>query len=279
MKTPSYHTHTELCDGKAPAEEYIKAAIEKEIPAIGFTGHAPVPFQSWWNMTNEDYKFYLKEIERLKLKYSDKIIVHKGIEADYIKDVTGIDKFVNDKLDYIIGAIHYLHIKKENVNWDFIISPKIFSKGIEIYFGNDIKIIVKKYYEAINNMLDDNPPDIIAHIDQINKFNKGNKYFSPQDDFHKKAINETLQLAKEKGTIIEINTRTVYRGLTEDFNPSFSIIKTMKSMNIPIIFSADVHKTSETGLFIKEAIAKAKAAGYNSHAVYTEGSFSEVELL
>lgn len=273
MRFPNYHTHTHYCDGTSLAEEYIKAAVKYGMPALGFSGHAPVPIKSWWNMNTQKYRTYRTEIQELKQKYKGTIDIYWGVEADFIDGIAEPDDFRSDQPDFIIGGIHFLPIEETGDNWDFISKAKYFEQGFQRYFNNDGEKLVKHYYEQMNKMLETNKPDIIAHIDQVNKFNWGDFYFSETAAFYTKAVDETLDMVKQNGAIVEINTRVAYRKLSEQFNPSLDILKKMNERNIPILFSADAHKPEQVNMLLNEAAEMAMAAGYKEHYVFNGKKF------
>ena len=75
--------HTTFCDGKNTAEEMVLSAIEKGFSVLGFSGHAPMPFETDWCMTEEFALCYREEVTRLKEKYKGKIRIYCGIEQSY----------------------------------------------------------------------------------------------------------------------------------------------------------------------------------------------------
>ena len=82
----NFHTHTVFCDGADTAVDMVLAAIDMGMDEIGFSGHAYTPFDTSWCMTPETTERYIAEVRRLAEKYSDKIKVYCGIEADLIKN-------------------------------------------------------------------------------------------------------------------------------------------------------------------------------------------------
>jgi len=259
------HTHTSYCDGKGTAEEYIIAAIEKQMTCIGFSGHAPVPFKSWWNMSNENFKNYIKDISFLKEKYINKIEIYLGIEADYIKGIVKPDDFIPYNLDYTIGSIHYLNAGKSATPWDFIISPSVFKKGLEELYKKNIKKLIRDYYEQMMLLADNKSVDIIAHFNQINKFNKNNIYFDETEKKYLQIVRESLEYISSKEKIIEINTRGKFKKLSNEFYPSINILKICKELNINITLSADAHSPNEVNSLLNEAANYAKQAGYKEY--------------
>ena len=55
----NFHCHTQYCDARANAEEFVISAIEKGFKKLGFSGLAPIPFRSAWNMDEENFDNYL----------------------------------------------------------------------------------------------------------------------------------------------------------------------------------------------------------------------------
>jgi len=277
-KIPNFHTHTNYCDGKARAEEFIKAALDKQQPAIGFSGHAPVPFDSWWNMSEENFRIYQTEIRELKTKYADQIAVYMGIEADYVAGKVSPADFAPLPLDYIIGSIHYLQPERAETPWDFVISPKIFEDGLFNFYDGNIKFIVKDYYKASCEMIETGGFQIIGHCDQIGKFNFKNKYFSENEHFYQTYLNEMLNLISEKNIIVEINTRGRLKNLSEEFYPSLQTLKLCKQKKIRIMLSADAHTPPETDSFLHEAAEVAQRADYTNVEIFENGTFKSVSI-
>ena len=59
-----YHVHTSFCDGSCPPEEMVRAALEKGMDAIGFSGHSHTAFDESWCMSPAGTEAYRAEIAR-----------------------------------------------------------------------------------------------------------------------------------------------------------------------------------------------------------------------
>ena len=74
----NYHTHTALCNhAKGEIRDYVEAAVERGLKTIGFSCHAPYPFElkdysSWYRMTTEQHDKYATEILALKAEYKER---------------------------------------------------------------------------------------------------------------------------------------------------------------------------------------------------------------
>ena len=75
MILSDFHVHTNFGDGKNSPEEIVLTAINRGLTAIGFSEHAYVPFDSGYCLTPETSVTYRNEINRLKKKYENKILV------------------------------------------------------------------------------------------------------------------------------------------------------------------------------------------------------------
>ncbi len=268
---PNFHTHTEYCDGKGSPEDYIKEAVKLKLPALGFSGHAPVPFDSWWNMSENDFEKYRLEISFLKEKYKNKLEIYTAVEADFIRDLVKPSDFKDKNLDYIIGSVHYLYPENADKPYDFIISPEVFKEVLSKFYQNDIKKLIKDYYRQINLMIESGSVDIVGHLDQVQKFNKNNLFFDEKKDFYMPIVCETLDLISEKKLILEINTRGKLKKQLENFFPSTQIIIEAKKRDITFMLNADAHKPEELNSYFPEAKAYLSNLGINELAVFEKG--------
>ena len=102
--------HSHYCDGEGQLEDYIKKAIERKMFAIGFSGHAPLPFVSDWHMKKVRLDEYLNEISVLKNKYDKDIKIYSGLEVDYIVGIIGPNNFQKHHVRYNnrIGSLCWL---------------------------------------------------------------------------------------------------------------------------------------------------------------------------
>lgn len=212
---------------------------------MGFSAHAPVPFENKWSIAPSDLEKYFFEIEQLKKEFIKEITILLALEIDYIPGITAeFSSYKNSNLDYIIGSIHFVKNKVNNGLW-FIDGPiEGYIKGIEEIFNNDIQLAVGNYYQQISEMAKIQKPDIIGHIDKVKMNNKG-RFFSEEEKWYEKLIDKTLRDIKDCGCIIEINTRGIYRKKCNSLFPSLSIIEKIHFLDIPIIVSSDAHQPEE----------------------------------
>ena len=155
MDLCNYHSHCDFCDGKAPAEEFVRAAIEAGFHGYGISSHAPLPFETRWTLRREDVPAYLAEVERLKKKYAGEIEVYAGMEIDYLDEAWNPASayFQALPLDYRIGSIHF--VKNEAGELMDIDGPSAdFRVNVERLFGGDLRRVVEAYFDASMRMVE-----------------------------------------------------------------------------------------------------------------------------
>ena len=274
----NYHSHTQYSDGKGAAELYVQSAIEHQMYAYGFSCHSPVPFNSGWNMKYENLLEYIHTVNRLKEKYKDKIKIFLGMEIDYIKNITGIKNFAHLGLDYTIGGIHFLGFFEDGKAWDYDGGKPLYEKGLNELFGGDIKRLVKYYYEQVNDMVVNEKPDVIAHLDLIKKYNKGNYFFDETEKWYRDLVFETLKVIARSNSIVEINTRGVLKGLDHEFYPSNFIIEKCKELKINVCMNADTHKPQDVMALLPDVKKLLSEKGFKEVFIFDEQGWHPIAI-
>ncbi len=243
----NYHTHCHYCDGKYAPEAYVLEAIEQEFAALGFSSHAPLPFDNEWSMRGDQVENYLNDIRLLRLKYDTQLQISCGMEVDFIPNrITPKSDFIqNLDLDYIIGSIHFVDAFEDGRPWEIDGTHRIFKDGLHQIFEGNIQQVIKRYFELTRQMLADAKPDVLGHLDKIKIQNPCSKFYQESSFFYKREVFRTLEAIADSEVIVEINTRGVYKKLHVEPYPSHWILKRMHYMNIPIMLNSDAHHPRE----------------------------------
>jgi histidinol-phosphatase (PHP family) len=104
-------------------------------------------------------------------------------------------------------------------------------------------------------------PDIVGHLDKIKMHNKG-RYFNEDEAWYKDLWMETLEIIRQSGLVIEVNTRGIYKGRCPDLYPGEEILREIKKMGLPITLSSDAHHPSEINGQYSQAIKDLKKIGF-----------------
>jgi histidinol-phosphatase (PHP family) len=276
----NFHTHTTYSDGKAEPEEYIKAAIEKGLRSLGFSEHAPLPFENNFSVKDvHQLNQYVTEIRGLKEKYKEQLNIYAALEADYIPGVSLGFKLLKDNfnLDYIIGSVHL--VKHPDDRMWFIDGPdrEVWKNGLEGLFNNNIRTAVTAYFHQVMGMIASQKPEVIGHIDKIMMHNR-NDFFTEDEKWYRDLVSQCLEVAKQHNCIIEINTRGLYMKRYHSFFPGPGIMKEMAKLQIPVTISSDAHKPDEVALGVDDAAEALRAAGYEDVWIFEGNSWRSVPL-
>lgn len=248
--------HTPLCKHACGKPiEYVRRAHEIGLKVIGFSDHCPAPanFDTECRMDLSQIERYIEIIEEVKNNpYGIEVLC--GMEIDYVPGkmdevASLIDSY---DFDYIIGSIHHV----DDYPFD---NPQYIDKWST---PEKIEYIWNKYANLLKDMVASFKLDIIGHIDLPKKFG-----MLPRNmDFFRSKISEVVQIASDKGVLIEINTAGKRKPVKE-FYPSLDIMQLIKLNGGSITFGSDSHSPDEVGSDFDTASSLAINAGFKDYTV------------
>ena len=221
----NFHTHSTFCDGKSTPEEIVRAAIQKEFGAIGFSSHSEML---------QDPEAYVREIHRLKAAYRGQIRILCGIEADW---PCPLDL---KPYDYVIGSVHFVptpHGGRLAVDD----TPEILLNGIRDEFGGSAERFVRAYFKTEREMILAGSFTILGHPDLVRKFNAKTPYFDETAAWYNEELAQTADAIKKSGKRVEINTGAISRGWMDDAYPSAAFRALLRARGVRFILSSDAH--------------------------------------
>ena len=268
------HTHTIYCDGKSTIEENIISAIDKKLISLGFSGHSYF-YKDSYSMSEENTIKYLEDLKKYKKIYKDKIQVYIGIEGDYYSN---LNKKTDDEmgLDYRIGSVHY--ISDDNNNYFPIdMSKDGFNDAVK-HFGN-IKEVIYRYYDNMIQMIETQKPDIIGHLDLVRKYNANKEYFTEEEDWYIKKVDEVIDvISKNKNIIVEVNTKIMNKNNLDAHYPNKNTIKKLLEKNIQLTINSDAHNANNIDHFYIEAACELKKLGVKSIKMLIDNQFKNINI-
>lgn len=273
MKT-NFHTHSTFCDGKDSPEENAIAAVQKGFDTLGFSSHAELPFSDDWHLKVERFSEYEEEINRLKEKFSGKLNIRLGFEADFIPGITEptYETYGKFKPDFLIGSVHFVYNGKGIFEADG--NAESIHDAIEKFYGGNAKEAVIRYFEEEREMIEHSRTNgmfqIIGHADLIRKSNrksnllgKGMDFFDENESWYKEQIRLTADKIAGAGIVAEINTGAIARNNMKTPYPSEEFLALLKERNVPITINSDAHSKEALDYAFEKAVALAKKTGYN----------------
>jgi histidinol-phosphatase (PHP family) len=273
-----FHLHTSFSDGSGSVEDFVTEASRQGFTHLGFSDHAPVPFDNPWSLKSAVADAYVEIIE--PFRHSNALKVYRALEADFIPGITLPFNTLRRqfKLDYIIGSVHLVKPDSTGKLWFIDGSDETeYFNGIRDLFDGDVKAAVSAFYRQQMMMIDQEKPDILGHFDKIVMHNKG-RLFSGKEPWIRVLQDELLEVVRKSGVAVEINTRGLYKGRHTSIYPSIPLVLQCASEKIPLILSSDAHKPEEISCFFPETLAGIKKAGILELSVFEEGKFHAVPI-
>jgi histidinol-phosphatase (PHP family) len=282
----NYHTHCEFCDGRASAAEMARAAHAAGYRILGFSSHCPLPFQNDGNMELSRLGEYEAEIRRLGREWSGRgLEVLLGLEIDWIPGLCSPrdEVFASAGLDYSIGSVHFVDLPgSERLVVDHDLAHV--EAKLATYEGKDAgRDIYETYYRRLSELIESGGFDILGHFDLVKKNNGADaggagRFFDESSPGYLEAAFGTAALLRGRDIVAEVNVGGMSRGKVKEPYPSLAILRELRASGVRITFSADAHAPSHLGSHLDTARELAKAAGYDSVAVLTKGSWTEVGI-
>jgi histidinol-phosphatase (PHP family) len=167
-------------------------------------------------------------------------------------------------LDYSIGSVHFVDAFSGGIPWTIDGASNEFFKGFEQIFKNDTRKLVTRYYKLVREMIETDHPTIIGHLDKIKMHNRYRTYLDEQENWYHDCVEDTLDLIAEKGSIVEINTRGIYRHDQADLYPGKWILERVFRKKIPVMINTDAHLPDEIESGYAYAAGVLKDIGYKS---------------
>ena len=234
------HSHTQFCDGHAPMQNFVEAAVAAGFANYGFSPHYPVPLPSPCNMSMESVPLYLNEFNRLKGLYSDRISLFAGMEIDYLGPEWGpsSDYFAGLPLDYRIGSVHFIRAKDGELI-DIDGSADRFRMNMKLHFGDDLRYVVETFFASSAAMVEAGGFDILGHFDKIAQ--NASYYQSGVEDtqWFQSLADDYVRMICDLKPIVEINTKA--KELHDRIFPSERYLPQLIRAGVPLVVNSDAH--------------------------------------
>ena len=276
----NFHQHTHYSDGSGTPGDYAREAIRQKMVAIGFSEHSPLPFDNASSIRQENIDSYITDTEQVKKEYKGRLNVFRALEMDFIPGMSDNFDYWRQrcKADYLIGSIHLVKPEHGDELW-FTDGPDyhIYDQGVQDYFGRDIRKAVRQFFHQTNQMITSQSFEIIGHFDKIRMHNR-NRFFTDEDKWYRELIDETVSLIKEKGLVVEVNTRGKYKGRCDEFFPDGYALEKVRENNLQVTVSSDAHQPGEICKLFSDAETRLREMGFPALTVLTDKGWTGISL-
>jgi histidinol-phosphatase (PHP family) len=270
----NYHSHSKYCDGKGELFDYIVAAQKNNVFSMGFSSHAPVPFDCRWTMKKENLPLYLEEVDHLKNTVKG-IEIYKSLEIDFIPGIVSPFDY-KDELDYLLGSIHFVDKFPDGRPWEIDGPHTAFLEGLNTIFKGNFKDAMVRYLELTREMIFASAPAIIGHLDKMKIQNVDGKYFNESDTWYKDEMMKTIKLIEQAGLIVEVNTRGIYQKKSTTTYPGPLILELLRDKKIPIMINSDAHHPDDLVNQFTSTAALLIKLGFKTVSVMLDGQWKQL---
>jgi len=274
------HMHTHYCDGGEEPLKYVKEAIAKGLISIGFSAHAPAPFECNWAVPQNKLGKYIEEIKNLKNEYKTHLQIYLGLEVDYFPDIVPytLNLLKSEPFDYFIGSVHFIDFYLDGKRWTIDGPNEEFRKGFNDIFNNDAIEVTRKFFEYNRKMIMDLKPPVIGHIDKLKMQYRPDCFISEDHPVFKEELLKTLEIAQKAGSIVEINTRGFYKKRDNGFYPGEAVFKDMHDMGVKVMVNSDAHLPHEITSGFDIAFQALRKAGYKEHYILFNNKYEPISI-
>lgn len=270
MVLRNYHTHSIHCDGCCTVDEMVRAAIAQGMNALGFSGHATIPFDLRYCTAPKDFPPYIEAVNTCKETYKDQLEIYLGVEDDFYAVRPDFPR------DYTIAASHYM--QKDGIYHYVDHSEELLRKAIKEGFEGDPYKMTAYYFEIVAGFPERMTFDFVGHFDLVAKFNESGRLFDEDDPRYWKPALEAMEHLCRQGYAFEVNTGAISRGFRTVPYPSPRLLRALHSFGGSIVFCCDSHTADTVCSYLPEAAELAAACGFRTHRVLTPSGWQEVPL-
>jgi histidinol-phosphatase (PHP family) len=237
------HIHTRLCRHAAgEMEEYVQAALERGLAAIIFLEHLEEGiryFDRTW-LTEADFSYYFEEGRRLQEKYRGRLNIKLGVEIGFNP---GVIEALREKIDrypwdHVGLSYHYYAAGGEHLN---MVSGR--RVNIERLAALGAENIAGEYFSGLILGLESLDCDALCHLDAVMRHYPGLRFNST----HMRQIDRILDLVKEKGMRLEINTSGF--ALRDEPYPGKTILRKAVDRQVPFLAGSDAHHPDQVARY------------------------------
>lgn len=274
----------EFCDhAEGTLREMLDAAVRFGYHTFGVSEHVPRVEERFlypeeialgWTVAKiaGDFERYQKTLNALAREYEGRLTVLRGFECE----VVPADRYValmnacrarrlpdgTPAFDYCVGSVHYVDELQIDGH------PGSFAAAANALGGPEALAV--RYYQTVAEMVAALRPDVVGHFDLIKKnvAAAGLNIAEIGGERVRRAAREALDVVRETGAILDLNTAGWRKGLGEPY-PAPWLVRAAHAMDIGFCFGDDGHRPSDVGAGMERAARYLLENGVQSVSVLT----------
>lgn len=248
------HSHTNNSpDSKASIESMCEAAVSKGLAAYTVSDHCEMnEFYGVYEITSQKSSEAITKAQKL----FPELNLLKGIELGQPMQNTEASDYILDTrdFDFVLASIHNPPNEKDYA----------FLK----YDEENVKVIMKNYFEEMYEMVKWGRFDSLAHITYPIRYMTGEQKVNVPIDKFKDIICAIFEEIIKKDIALEMNTAG-YRVPIGEPSPNKELLSLYKDCGGKLVtLGADAHSPEHVAFGIEKGIALLKDAGFDSFVYY-----------
>jgi histidinol-phosphatase (PHP family) len=260
-----YHVHTRLCNhADGTIGDYVRQAVSLGLKEICFLDHLTLGDRgSNSSMAIDEVGLYHQTVQHIKRATVGQINVKVGLETDFDPQYIDlyreiVQAFSFDVIGCSIHALDAIDVVSAHTDW---------ADG-----RLDSQTIYTRYFERLNEMLDQDYFDLICHFDLVKKFGRvPKKSFQPE-------IEAIIEKIKRKKIVVEVNTSGFAHAPAEPY-PAMPIIQMLADAGVGLTMGSDAHRPEELGRYFDQAAESLKRVGVKNLVGFSNRVQHAVPLL
>jgi histidinol-phosphatase (PHP family) len=259
-----YHMHlrSPSADGVEPldftveaAERFGEAAIAKGVDEIGFTEHA-----YYFRQTREIWRlpYHLERCAYDLDEYCDAVLDARR---------RGLPVKLGLEVDCVGERQHRLAELLEPYPWDFLLGSAHEVRDVAIdqrpgiWAELSVEEVWRGYASALCDLARSGLVDVMAHPDLAKIY--GDR---PSRDVLEELYEDLAESFAAGGVAAEISTAGLRKPVSELY-PSADLLRAFRRQGVPVTIASDAHEPRFVGADFDQAVAHARAAGYETVSV------------
>lgn len=225
--TSDTHVHSTFSfDGKDSIDDMVSSAITKGLKVIGFTEHIDANINDAGHK-HYDYEGYSEAVERVRDRYSDQILILKGIEFSephlYLKE---FERECKRNYDMIMVGLHWF--------------DDLFYGNVELRQKYSREAIFERYFRDLHQLIRVGNFDVLAHFDLPSRY-LGDIEIKPT------LLQSILEILVENDIVPEVNSSRFRNGYSKSMPDKNVLEAYLKQGGRRITFGSDSHSVDAIG--------------------------------
>jgi histidinol-phosphatase (PHP family) len=239
-------------------ERFVEIAALRGVDEIGLTEHVYYFRQTYeiWDLPYQtercvyDLDAYCGAIVEAKRR---RLPVKLGLEVDHVgaRQARLAELLSPYPWDFLLGSVHRLD------GLDVNQEPGVWRNG-------SVEEVWRRYFAALGDLAESEAVDVLAHPDLVKIFGR-RPAPAVVSELHAAAAARIAQA----GIAVEVSTAGLHKPVAEIY-PSPGFLRACAGLGVPISLASDTHTPEHVGRDFSAALALARAAGYDTVAVFDE---------